>query len=285
MFSCFKMKKLLRGIICAAVVLTAVTAVMLKGTAENKEGVFVPVIMYHSIVGNDDPESDYRINADTLEEDLRYLKTHGYNSVFTEQLADYVYYGEKLPENPVVITADDGFYNNLYYLLPLLEKYDMKAVVSVVGYYSEVIAENDPHVPRYSYLTWEDINRLIESGRIEIGNHIYDLHSWSERKGCGKLSCESEEEYRSFLYGDLGANQELIRMRTGITPGVFTYPFGAISNESIPVLKELGFYCSFNCFEKPNYITRNNDCLYGLNRYNRPAGISTEEFMKKCLAG
>ena len=36
-------------------------------------------------------------------------------------------------------------------------------------------------------------------------------------------------------------------------------------------------------YEKPNYITRNPDCLYGINRYNRSGLYSTEEFMSKLL--
>ena len=51
-----------------------------------------------------------------------------------------------LPEKPVMITLDDGCYNNLSDVLPLLEKYDMHAIVSVVGEYTNVTAKNDPHI-------------------------------------------------------------------------------------------------------------------------------------------
>ena len=201
-----------------------------------------------------------------------------------EDIINYVENKTDLPDKPVLITADDGFYNNYYYLLPLLEKYDMKATISVVGYYSEVLAENDPHVPQYSYLTWEDIKQCIDSGRIEIGNHTYDMHSISERKGCSKLEYESEEEYEKIFLDDIGVMQTTVKMNTGITPVVFAYPYGCISPESIPLLKKIGFSAALTCFEKPNYITHDKNCLFSINRYNRPAGMSTEEFMKKLLS-
>lgn len=121
------------------------------------------------------------------------------------------------PEKPVVITADDGFYNNSYYLIPLLEKYDMNATVSVVGYYSEYISVNDPHVPEYSYLTWEDIKDMNKAGEIEFGNHTYNMHSNDNRKGCAKLSYETEEEYAEMFNNDIGLMQSLMKINTGIT--------------------------------------------------------------------
>ena len=63
----------------------------------------------------------------------------------------------------------------------------------------------------------------------------------------------------------------------------FVYPFGAISDASLPILKELGFQATLTCEEKINYITKDADCLYGLGRYLRPAGMSSEEYFKNIL--
>ncbi|MGN0674159.1 MAG: polysaccharide deacetylase family protein, partial [Oscillospiraceae bacterium] len=62
------------------------------------------------------------------------------------------------------------------------------------------------------------------------------------------------------------------------------YPFGLISDESVDIFREMGFKALLSCYEKPNYISRSDpDCLLCINRYNRPSGISTEEYMKKLL--
>lgn len=244
--------------------------------------IFLPVIMYHSI--HEGAAADYEVTPFQIESDLKYLKENGYHSVSAQNLIDYVYNGGELPEKPVMITLDDGFYNNFYYLLPLLEKYDMTAIVSIVGTYTENDAVADPHIPEYSYLTWEDINNMLDSGRFEIGNHTFDMHSSEgSRKGCHIKKDESSEEYYFAFENDISKLQTLIKENTGISPVIFTYPFGYTCKESIPILRENGFLITFNCYEKPNYITRDSDCLYEINRYNRSGLYSTQEFMSKAL--
>ena len=258
-------------------------ALLFSSAGESKDdAVFLPVIMYHSVY--DGPVQEYIVTPQQFENDLKWLKANGYSSVTAQQLAEYACGSGELPDKPVLITLDDGFYNNLSAVLPLLEKYDMQAIVSVVGKYTDDYAAADPHAERYSYLTWEDISELIDSGRVEIGCHTYDMHSlYSGRKGCSKLSSETEEEYAQQLQNDIGLVQAEIKEHTGILPIVFAYPFGCKSGESVPVLRRNGFLITLLCREAPNYITRSPDSLYDLFRYNRSGLYSTEEFMEKVM--
>lgn len=246
-----------------------------------KEGIFLPVVMYHSVT----PEtaSDYQITAESFRKDLQFLSEKGYQTVSVSQLVDYTNGKGELPQHPIMLTFDDGFYNNLSIALPLLEEYGMCAVVSVVGTYTDVNAANDPHSDQFSYLTWEDIQELEKSGRVEIGSHTYDLHSMEGRAGCSIIFGEDVQAYRRLLTNDLQQLQDRMRDETGIVPKAFAYPYGYICKESIPVLKELGFVCSFTCYERPNYITRNPSCLFGLDRYNRSGAFTTEEFFENVL--
>jgi peptidoglycan/xylan/chitin deacetylase (PgdA/CDA1 family) len=292
MYHCLNIQKFLKFIITDAVIIV-VLALFIKFSGinwsalnyeyENEKGIFLPVIMYHSIVDDSSKECQYVVTPETIENDMKYLKEHGYETILTEDLVNYISEDKPLPEKPVMITLDDGFYNNVYYLLPLLEKYDMKAIISVVGKFVDEASEHDAHNPDYSYLTWKDISDISDSPHFEIGNHTYDMHSTSSRKGCSMLYNESTEEYSEILYADLGKLQSLLETNVHIKPVAFAYPFGYISRESIPVLQELGFIATFNCYEKPNYITKDLKCLYGLNRYNRASGISTQQFMEKLL--
>lgn len=247
-----------------------------------KNGIFLPVIMYHSIY--DGTPQEYIVTPQQLNDDLRWLSENGYKSVTADELTDYVCGAGILPPKPVMITFDDGFYNNLSVALPILEKYDMSAVVSVVGAYTDNDAQADPHAERYSYLTWDDISELQASGRVEIGCHTYDMHSVTgKRKGCAKLPSESEEEYKELLQSDITLAQNRIAEHTGKRPIVFAYPFGAESPESVPVLRENGFIITLLCREAPNYITRKKECLYDLFRYNRSGFYTTQEFMEKVM--
>ena len=284
MYRCYNSKRLRFLLVIDAAVLTIwmLCSAAVKAWQEPPEGVFLPVIMYHSITDN--ANGDYQVSPALFEQDLRYLKSQGYETVSVADLVAYTEGTADLPEHPVMLTFDDGFYNNLSAALPLLERYDMCAVVSIVGEYTEVRAANDPHVERYSYLTWEDVNELLASGRIEIGSHTWNLHSNNERAGCSIMYGEDPNSYTAMLRDDLNHVQEQATEKTGCTPTVFAYPYGFICRESIPVLKELGFVCTLTCYEKPNYITRDSDCLYGLFRYNRTPGLTPETFFARALS-
>ena len=146
----------------------------------NSDGIKLPVLMYHALNEKSEKVGKYVISPKRFEEDIKYLKSNGYSTVSAKQLVKYVYLGEPLPEKPIVLTFDDGMYNNLEYALPILEKYDFCAVFSVVGSYTDEYTENGIVNPDYSYLRWEDIAALSENPHIEYGNHSYGFHSISK---------------------------------------------------------------------------------------------------------
>lgn len=282
MYSCCNVRRFLRLLVIDAVVFTMGGILLIVGKAlltKAESPVRLSVIMYHSIYA--ETPSEYAVSPEQVEADLRWLKDNNYTTVTAEQLIAYTRYGGDLPEKSVMITLDDGFYNNLSVLVPLLEKYDMTALISVVGTYTDNDAAKDPHEPKYSYLTWNDIRELSCSQRIELGNHTYDMHSLhGTRVGCAKNEGESEEAYRSILTEDIELLQDEFRQNIGYAPVVFAYPFGNVSRESLPVIRDCGFLMTLTCREQPNYITRDPDCLFGIGRYNRSGLYSTEEFME-----
>ena len=286
MYKCFGLKRCCRKALlflifialCCVVSFSLHSALSSAAEAAVEKSVPLPVIMYHSVC--EKSPADYIVSPSQLESDLIWLKKHGYESVSAQQLIDYTDNTGGLPEKPVLITFDDGFYNNLSLALPLLEKYDMCAVVSIVGRYTDDYAPADPHADTYSYLTWEDISQLIASQRIEIGSHTYDMHSRdARRKGCAINTEETPEEYAFTLSTDIGLLNTELHNNCGISPAVFAYPFGALCRESLPVLRDNGIKISLTCREGMNYITRNPDCLYGIFRNNRSGLVSTEEYM------
>ncbi len=279
-----KTKQLISCFLILIILITGVfTYATVKANTEDNE-ISVPILMYHSILKDPNRSGKYVVTPTTLENDMKYLRQNGYETVLIKDLIAYVYEDKPLPEKPIVLTFDDGHYNNMVYLLPLLEKYQMKAVISVVGSYTEQFSKSDAHNPNYSYLTWEDIKKLEESGRIEIANHTYYLHEKSNRKGCSILAGESSLEYQIHLKNDLEQLQVALKEKSDINPPVtFTYPFGYICPESQEPIEEIGFLASLSCYERINHISKNKGCLYSLGRFNRPEGITTEEFMKKII--
>ncbi len=242
----------------------------------------LPILMYHSI--RNGPETDYSITPETLESDFRYLKNAGYHSVSPEDLLRFVKDGLPLPEHPILLTFDDGFYNNLAYALPLLEKYDFCATVNIVGEFTQKLAPADSHIPAYSYLTAEDCRALLASHRMTLGNHTTNFHHRNTRKGCAIQKGESENAYHAILYKDLFQLQEYLAEQFQTEPIVFAYPYGFECPESIPVLHELGFLITLTCREFHNTITQGDmDSLYGLGRYNRAGNQSSEGFFQRII--
>ncbi|MEI3429930.1 MAG: polysaccharide deacetylase family protein [Clostridia bacterium] len=250
--------------------------------ATSEDYIDVPIIMYHSILKNPSRSNKYTVTPAVLEEDLKYIKDKGYTTVTIADLISYVYDDSPLPEKPIVLTFDDGHYNNYGYLFPLLEKYDMKAVISIVGSYTDKFTETDEANLNYSYLRWKDIKELMDTGRIEFQNHTYNLHSnTGKRIGTKKIKGETDEHYKSILKDDILKLQQEFEENTNYTPKCFTYPFGGISNASLDIIKELGFKASLSCEQGINKLTKNPNSLYLLKRYNRPSYISTYNFFQK----
>lgn len=250
--------------------------------ATSEDYIEVPIIMYHSILKDSSRSNKYTVTPAVLEEDLKYIKDKGYTTVTIADLISYVYDDSPLPEKPIVLTFDDGHYNNYGYLFPLLEKYDMKAVISIVGSYTDKFSETDEANLNYSYLRWKDIKELMDTGRIEFQNHTYNLHSnTGKRIGTKKIKGETDEHYKSILKDDILKLQQEFEGNTNYTPKCFTYPFGGISNASLDIIKELGFKASLSCEQGINKLTKNPNSLYLLKRYNRPSYISTYNFFQK----
>lgn len=250
--------------------------------SKDNTNIKLPIIMYHSILKS--KAGNYIIHPDQFENDLIYIKKHGYTTITMTDLINYVYDDTPLPSKPIIITFDDGYFNNLGYVLPLLQKYDMKAVISIVGSYTDAFSESAEANLNYGYLRWEDINNMINDGHIEFQNHTYNLHCNTKgRNGCMKKYYEDTNNYKNLLISDINKLQNEFKAQTGYVPNTFTYPFGAISKESTEILKELGFKASLGCSKGINTISKDPNCLFLLKRNNRVNNISTEKFFKKLL--
>lgn len=243
------------------------------------QSVRLPIIMYHSILNDPSRAGKYIVTPDQLEQDLQYIQEQGYTTILMQDLIDYVYNNEPLPQKPILLTFDDGNYNNLSYLYPLLEKYDMKAVISIIGRFTDEYSQLDEEPNNnYSQLTWDQLKTMVDSGRIEVQNHSYNMHSQDARIGLHQINGESNEAYLANITADIAKLQDEVHEHLGYYPSTFTYPFGFINEESRTVVRELGFQASLSCYEHVNWITQDPECLFELGRYNRASGKSSAKF-------
>lgn len=243
----------------------------------------MPILMYHSVCESGGKQSKFVVSSDAVEEDLKYISENGYTPISSADLIAYVNGDAELPQKPVMLTFDDGYYNNYCYVYPLLKKYNAKAVISIIGKYTDLYSEGEKENPLYSHITWNEAREMIESGLVEIENHSYNSHTTGKgRNGTKKKSGESAEAYSNYFHNDIGRLQEEINQNLGYYPQLFAYPFGSISNASYDILKEMGFKVTLSCEEKVNYPEPNNpDSLYMLGRYLRTDKRSAAKILSK----
>ncbi len=254
---------------------------VVAGAASSRD---LAVVMYHSILADESKCGKYVITPELLESDLAYLRDNGYDFVSLEEIINYVAGVGSLPQKPVLLTFDDGYYNNYSYVFPLLEEYDAHAVISPVGAWSDEFSREGAVLNNnYSYLTWDNIREMSYSGRVEFGNHTYDLHTAGSRHGADILWGETPEHYFNTVGEDILKLQDLLTLHTDISPVCFTYPFGFYGEQSENLITQLGFAVSLSCEEGLNPLTVGGS-LHLLKRVNRPWGVSSADFFAKIFS-
>lgn len=255
-----------------------------KSALEQEDTLYLPIIMYHQVkysnLGKD------VISPNEFESDLKYLKENDYNTITMTQLIDYVYKDKDLPENPIILSFDDGYLNTYKYAFPLIKKYDMKMVFSIIGVDIANFTHTQNKNLNYSHITWNQLNEMVDSGNVELQNHSYNLHYCKNRYGrVGSMqkSNESFERYEYVLSNDLNKLQDEIKMMTGVKPNTFTYPYGMANENTVIIIKELGFKASLSCKYGINRVTKDPKCLYGMKRICRSHGTSMNKLIRNAM--
>ena len=118
----------------------------------------LPVLMYHAVGDEIWGYSDLFVSEAGMEEQLQYLQENGYEPIWFSDLTHIEDY-----EKPVILTFDDGYDDNYTVLYPLLEKYQTKATIFVIGN-----AMGSQHK-----MTQEQVYELAASGLVSIQSHTY----------------------------------------------------------------------------------------------------------------
>ncbi len=272
----------LLAVIFAALVLGTSTVAAVFAM-EREEGAEVPIVMYHSLLQDEKYHGKFVVSPAEFESDVQYLKKHGYTTVLMEDLIAYTKGGE-LPPKPVILTFDDGYYNNYLYAFQIAEKYRCKFVISPIGRYADEYSESKEKNAYYSHACWEELKEMVDSGLVEVQNHSYDLHREDGGAlGVKRLPGEPKDQYKTRIAKDLMKAQNAIYSGTGVMPTTFVYPFGALSSETPEIIKDLGFSAALSCEEKISKVTRDPQSLYGLGRFLRPSGSTSAQFFEKTL--
>lgn len=241
----------------------------------------VPIIMYHQVKNKGFGKNV--ISPYEFESDLEYLSENNYNTITMTQLIDYVYDGIELPQNPIILSFDDGYLNTYKYVFPMLEKYNMKIVLSIVGKVTDDFSKVVDNNTEYAHMTWDQVKEMEESGLVEIQNHSYNLHKvCNGRYGCGQIYNETLSNYEKLITEDVIPFQEKIELMTNNTPNTFTYPYGKYNDNTDNILKKIGFKATLSVEYGVNLIRENKpELLFGLKRICRSHNQGIEKLIEE----
>ncbi|MCX2495884.1 polysaccharide deacetylase family protein [Pedobacter sp. PF22-3] len=188
----------------------------------------VPVLCYHQIRNNIASDSkrahDDIIAPDKFREHMKMLADSGYHSILPDQLYNYLVYGAKLPEKPVMITFDDTDEDQFTVGNTTLKKHGFKGVYFIM---TVSIGKKG----RINYMTKEQIKQLSDEGNT-IASHTYD-----------------HKNFASFTDADwttqIDEPTKKLEQITGKKVEYFAFPYGVYKSSTLHKLKEHGFKAAF----------------------------------------
>lgn len=179
----------------------------------NNKNIKIPILMYHSINDND-PNNNMVLPINMFKEQMLWLNNNDFNSLTLDE-AVIALENDSVPENPVVITFDDGYIDNYENAFPILKENNIKATFFVI---TDFIDDG--------YYMSSDMLKEMQNTGMEIENHTID-HA--------RLSLLSREN----IYNEIKGAQEFLRDNIGASGDYLAYPFGVYSNKVINIANEL----------------------------------------------
>lgn len=122
----------------------------------------VPVFLYHQV----NPISS-NVSPELFEEHLKIIKKYNMETITISE-----YYNKNINKNSMLLTFDDGYYDNFKYVFLLLKKYNMKATIFLNTLYIMDKRENEPEIKDNNTVNLEAIKKYIENGKATINQYM-----------------------------------------------------------------------------------------------------------------
>ena len=248
----------------------------------------LPILCYHHLIEEGECNSS-TVTVASFRAQLDALAAAGYTPVSLAQVRAYVEQGEALPEQPILLTFDDGYESNYTLAWPILKKYGFPATIFVIGVSIGKDSYKDTGEAMTPHFSLEQAAEMEASGLITVASHGYDVHEVEGRdaepirKGVLQRAGESETDYVSFLTGDAQRMFELL----GEDAGFFAYPYGMYDERARVILREAGVYGTVLIGGSTSNVLIKGlpQCLYDMQRYSVYNDVTGEALLAMLEAG
>ena len=222
----------------------------------------VPVLMWHNLA--EESSGDMTISVDTFRAQIEALHEAGFKTVSLQQLCDYVHFGTELPEKPIVLTFDDGYFSNYEYAFPILQEYDMQATIFAIGVSVGKDTYKDTDHAMTPHFGVDEAREMVASGLISVQSHTYDMHQWPPfedgnaqvRETLLPFDGEADADYEAAVEADFAESRELLESITGQPVNALAFPEGAYVTLTQDALRSAGAELTFTTVRAVNTVVK-----------------------------
>lgn len=222
----------------------------------------VPVLMWHNLA--EESSGDMTISVDTFRAQIEALHEAGFKTVSLQQLYDYVHFGTELPEKPIVLTFDDGYFSNYEYAFPILQEYDMQATIFAIGVSVGKDTYKDTDHAMTPHFGVDEAREMVASGLISVQSHTYDMHQWPPfedgnaqvRETLLPFDGEADADYEAAVEADFAESRELLESITGQPVNALAFPEGAYVTLTQDALRSAGAELTFTTVRAVNTVVK-----------------------------
>ena len=237
---------------------------VLQATALPDEAVSrdVPVLMWHNLA--EEASGDMTISVDTFRAQIEALHEAGFETVSLRQLYDYVHFGTELPEKPIVLTFDDGYFSNYEYAYPILREYGMQATIFAIGVSVGKDTYKDTKHAMTPHFGVDEAREMVDSGLISVQSHTFDMHQWPPfedgnaqvRETLLPFGGEADEDYEAAVEADFAESRDLLESITGEAVNALAFPEGAYVTLTQDALRNAGAELTFTTVRAVNTVVK-----------------------------
>ena len=203
-------------------------------------GTVVMPIMYHSITDGNIVE-DNQIHQDTLKEQMKNLKDQGFQTITSEQLANFLERNAYIPMRSVILILDDRRPGAVrQHFMPYLEDNKWTLTLSFLIGSGEDSTDKKPFsfidaAPNEQFNSlWEQMEFYNKSGRLDIQAHGF-VHNIN-------ITENSTEE---FIHDELYKPIAILEQHFGKRPIAYIWPGGSFTKRGIEVARQAGYRLGF----------------------------------------